>query len=300
MKILVVDHAGSFSLVPKLKEKIAGKHAIFSMANVCTRPMMNTLLAIDPDVILCEWGDANAAELSHSVSNRHLKARIPLVVRLHGYESHDWFVNRIAWQNVDKLVVVSPYFERLLLAKVGDKTSVVRIENGVDLDRFRFRFEIPIMEHGVAWAGYLNMKKGPALLKCVMTSMPHWRFDVAGKYQCENTSRLLDDIHPNFNFVGWKDTAEFFPGHRWVLSTSVTESFSYAVAEGMACGLTPLVFDWPGASELWPEECCWNSIGELRAIEPKDPLWCRRWIEERYSADLQIDRIVKLLESVAK
>jgi glycosyltransferase involved in cell wall biosynthesis len=297
MKILVVDHAGSFSLVPDLINATKDKHEILTMASVQNVQYRELFRNVDPDVVLCEWGDANAAALS----NDPFMSRVPLIVRLHGYESHDWFVNRIEWNNVNALAVVSPYFQRLMIAKMQIRAmspKVVCIPNGVDLDRFKI-----VSNHyepnKVAWVGYLNMKKGPSLLRCVAESYPHLEIDAVGTFQCENTQRLLMEAPGNLKFYPWRDDVEnFYNEHAWILSTSTTESFSYAVAEGMACGLTPMVFAWPGADELWPKECVWQSMNDLGTIKLKDPAECRKWVEERYSKAQQISRFVELIESI--
>lgn len=306
MKILVVDHARSFSLVPNLVKATKGKHEIITMASVKGTNNVAILKQVGPDIILCEWGDENAALLSSMKSHDMFRAK--LVVRLHGYESHDWFVNRIEWRCVDQLVTVSPYFERLMTDKLyrlyggnqfGKGPSVSCIENGVDLDKFQNNsnhYEL----NSIAWVGYLNMKKGPALLRCVAESYPTMEINVAGKFQCENTRRLLYENRPdNLIFHDWiEDTPSFYSKNSWILSTSVTESFSYAVAEGMACGLTPMVFAWPGAEKLWPKECIWKSMADLGRIKLKRPEECRKWIEDRYSKEQQIQKFIDLFESI--
>lgn len=297
MKILVVDHAGSFSLVPDLIDAVKDRHEILTMASVQGAQNREIFFNVNPDVVLCEWGDANAAALSNDV----VLSEVPLIVRLHGYESHEWFVNQIAWNNVQALATVSPYFQRLMAAKLELRkanTRVVCIPNGVDLDRFKI-----IANHyepnKVAWVGYLNMKKGPSLLRCVAESYPHLEINAVGTFQCENTQRLLLEGPNNLRFHSWRDDVEnFYPEHAWILSTSTTESFSYAVAEGMTCGLTPMVFAWPGADELWPKECIWRSMSDLGKIKLQDPAWCRKWIEDGYSKQQQISRFVKLIESL--
>lgn len=297
MRILIVDHIGSFSLAARLVKLTHGTHQIMTLGRVTDALNWERLRAFDPDVVLCEWGDANAATLSHRL--RELPRRVPLVVRLHGYESHDWFVRRVDWTAVDRLVTVSPWFRRLMAGKVGDRVRVICIPNGVDLSRFEPAMAVSRDLSQVAWLGQLNQKKGPALLRCVAASIPERVFNVAGPYQCENTTRILFDGPDNLRLRGTVDPTEFLPGQGWILSTSVTESFSYAVAEGMASGLTPLVHDWPGARELWPAECCWRSIDELRAIEPKDPEWCRQWVADRYPVERQIVSFLAVLEEVA-
>ena len=299
MKLLVVDHVESFSLVPRLKPilEAGGRHKVWKMGTVCTEQMWQIVRSVDPDVIMAEFADANAAVLSRRVTE--LSKRPKLVVRLHGYESQDAFLKRVAWENVSALVVVSPYFERLLRGKVGGRVRVERIENGVDLARFPLAPERVIDDRAVAVLGYLNHKKGPALMRFIAASMPERTFHLGGIVQEESVARLLADARlSNLTMHGWVKPEEFLPGKRWIMSTSLTESFSFAVAEGMAAGLTPLVHGWPGAEELWPPECVWRSFDQLRSIEPRDPAWCRQWVADRYPVERCVDRFIALFEQL--
>ena len=85
---------------------------------------------------------------------------------------------------------------------------------------------------------------------------------------------------------------------KFLISTSVLESFSYVVAEAMAKGIKPLIHDFRGSRDLYPEELIWRDMDELEKVftsEYKSDEY-RQWIEDHYSIDMQMEKIFKLLE----
>lgn len=293
---MVLDNIGSFSLVPYLKELIPIGE-IFSMASIDTDNFWEIFKQTAPDTVFVDFCNENAVDLTRRVKELPHKPRI--VIRLHGYEVQSWYMEAIDWSQVDALIVVSPKFKEIVRSKnviLGSRVNVVY--NGIDLNKFKLQDDSLVDDRSIAYAGYLNKKKGPTLLRTVMFSMPDRRFYVASQYQDEHVELYFEDLDlPNVSYLGWGDASQLLKGRRYILSTSVTESFGMSIGEGMAMGLTPLVHHWPGADLLWPKECLWKSFDELKAIKPKDPKWCRKWIEDRYSINTCIEQVLMLLSS---
>lgn len=294
MTLMVLDNIGSFSLVPHLK-MIIPKGEIFSMVSIDSDNFWDIFKSTNPDTVFVDFCNENAVDLTKRVKELPNKPRI--VIRLHGYEVQSWYMEAIDWSQVDVLIVVSPKFKEIVRSKniiLGSRVNVVY--NGIDLNKFKLQDDSLVDNKSIAYAGYLNKKKGPSLLRTVMFSMPDRRFYVASQYQDEHVELYFEDLDlPNVSYLGWGDTSQLLQGRRYILSTSVTESFGMSIGEGMAMGLTPLVHHWPGADLLWPKECLWKSFDELKAIKPKDPVWCRKWIEDRYSMKTCIDQVLMLL-----
>jgi len=297
MKLLVVEITPNFSLAPYLAERLQG-HSVYREQHVQNEYMWKYVKTLCPDVIFVDFCDENAVVLSKRLGELPKKPR--LIVRLHRYEAQDQYLKRVFWPNVSDLIVVSPKFEEIVGAKMAKLCPEVRlhlIPNGVDLTKFQLQDEASMDDSTVAYVGYLNKKKGPALLRAVMASLADRQFHVGGTFQDEEIELYFRDLElPNVRYFGWVRTEEFLRGKRFIISTSVTESFGMGVAEAMAMGLTPLVHAWPGADTIWPRECLWNTFEELGAIKPKDPAWCREWVETRYSMGRCIDKFVNLLE----
>ena len=278
MRLLVLDNYQSFTLVPQLKDRLGD---VWTMGNVSTDHMWNIFKANRPNVVFVDFCNENAVELTGRLKELDPKDRPRVVIRLHGYEAQSWYMDKIKWDMVSDLIVVSPRFKDIVERKIPG-VNIHVINNGIDLDRFQLQENFD--DSSIAYAGYLNKKKGPTLLRTVMASMPDKQFHIAGSHQDEQVRLYFDDLElGNVRYYGWVQTQEFLKGKRFVLSTSVTESFGMSIAEGMAMGLTPMVHAWPGAEDLWPSKCIWKTFDELRSIRPLDPLFCRKWVEDKYS-----------------
>jgi glycosyltransferase involved in cell wall biosynthesis len=84
----------------------------------------------------------------------------------------------------------------------------------------------------------------------------------------------------------------------YIISTSTLESFSYVVGEAMAKGIKPLIYNWEGASDIWPKELIWNDINELgKLLETNynSPMY-KQWVEDHYSVEKQYETVAKLIE----
>ncbi len=294
MRLMVLDNVGSFSLVPYLRE--AHKDwQIFSMANIATDQMWEIFKKTDPDVVFCDFCNENAVDLTRRVKDLAHKPKI--VIRLHRYEVNSWYMQKIDWSQVSFLMTVSPKFKELVKAKkVLPGPQIHVVHNGIDLDKFKLQDDAAVDNKSISYVGYFNQKKGLALLRVVMASMPERKFYLAGAYQDDFVKLYMEDLElPNAIYCGWSQTEQFLLGKRFLISTSLTESFGMGIAEAMAMGCTPLVHHWPGADDLWPKDCLWNTFEELKKIGVKDPAWCRQWIVDRYSMEICINKVVQLL-----
>jgi len=294
MKIMVLDNYGSFSLVSYLKEGLP-EHEIVTMGNVHTDPMWKIFERVNPDIVFVDFCDDNAVHLTKRLRGWQKGDRPRVVIRLHGFEAQSWYLDEIDWGLVSHLIVVSPKFREIVEPKIKG-VSVKVVYNGVDLSRFQLQDPEGMDENQVAYVGYINKKKGPTLLRTVMASWPEKQFHVGGIHQDAQVQLYMNGVQlENVTYYGWVRTADFLIGKKYIISTSVTESFGMSIAEGMAMGLTPLVHEWPGADLLWPKGCIWRTFEDLKAIEPKDPEWCREWVSSRYSMKRCVDSVVDLL-----
>jgi polysaccharide pyruvyl transferase WcaK-like protein len=76
------------------------------------------------------------------------------------------------------------------------------------------------------------------------------------------------------------------------------ESFHYALAEGMASGLKPVIHAWPGSRDFWPERFIFRNLEEFLAImkeEEFQPQEYRKWIETNAGLAAQLQGIQEIL-----
>jgi glycosyltransferase involved in cell wall biosynthesis len=86
----------------------------------------------------------------------------------------------------------------------------------------------------------------------------------------------------------------------FIVCSSPFEGQIVSVMEGMACGLRPLVHDFPGASEVYDPDFVWTSIDDFAAAVMDeggyDPARYRQFIGERYDLADQMRKIEEMLE----
>jgi glycosyltransferase involved in cell wall biosynthesis len=224
----------------------------------------------------------------------------PTILRLHSVEALNTdYPARVDWSRVDRLVTVGEDIAELIRPRVP--LPPVVIPNGVDLTRFCAGVPDPTR---VAWVGHLEPKKNPMLLLQIAARLRDThRFHVAGPFTDLRTRRYVLHLAATMGLGealhlhgAVADMPGFLADKGVILSTSMYESFGLNIAEGMACGLAPVVHDFPGADTLWPAECLFASVDEAVALirEARPGAHWRDWVG-RYSLDNQIQATRELL-----
>ena len=107
-----------------------------------------------------------------------------------------------------------------------------------------------------------------------------------------STARILIE-----NWTG--DMDSWLEDKNYMISTSLSESFSYVVAEAMAKGIKPIIFDRLGVSEIWGSKFSFKTIDEaVEMILPDseyDSKSYKKLVKERYALKYQIKAIRKIL-----
>jgi glycosyltransferase involved in cell wall biosynthesis len=227
----------------------------------------------------------------------------------------DW-VRDVWWERVDIVVQIgTSAVEETLLEKVPDlrtRTRLVVIPNGMNLARYTFR-ERPRGKH-LACMGRLSMEANPAFLLQCMQKLHYidggYRLFFAGRFE---NPVLEQYVRHMVQTLGLSDAVSFegYPNdlHAWladkhfVVSSGIGEGQVESLVAGMACGLKPVVHNFPEAERLFPSECLFNiaeAFCELVVGQDYDPAGYRRFVEERYPIAeqlKQINRILMQLES---
>lgn len=260
------------------------------------------------DLAWFEWCDnllINATKLPKSCLT---------LCRLHSYEAFTEMPRQVDWSKVDHLLLVNESVREILQLNTKVSAPISVIHNGVDLTRFTIPPNKPVGKR-ICSIGYINYKKNPALLlycfKAIHDYDPTYSFHIAGVHQDPRFQVYFHHLLPKLNipitFDGWvNDVPAYLKDKDFVISTSLFESFHYSIAEGMASGVVPLIHDWMGAAQLYPERFLFTTpedcVRLLREIEREDRTtlrgFCRRYAEDHLSATHQIDRIETLLMEI--
>jgi len=258
---------------------------------------------------LMEWSDISWFEWCTNLATA--ASKLPKVckniIRLHRYEAYEQWPQEINWNNIDILITVgNKITEQTLLDKVPgleSYTSLVTIPNGVNIDKFK----LIDRQRGknIAFLANLRMVKNPAFVLQCMQKLhyidPEYRLFFAGRFQDQALEQYLrhmvhalelDDV---VFFDGWQEnTNSWLQDKHYIVSTSICEGHPVGLLEGMACGLKPVIHNFPGAGDIFPSEFLFNISEEFcRQIlsDTYEPQRYRKFVEEKYSPKSQLSKI---------
>jgi len=258
------------------------------------------------DIAWFEWCTKQVVEASQ------MPKTCKMIVRLHRYEAYRPWPEQVRWENVDALVTIGNSAVmahlRQRIAGLDDRTEVVPIPNGVDLERFSFRQRTRGKNLAVV-ANINYWKNSMFLLQCfakLRTVDPEYKLYFAGPFQDDGVlQRYLHymmeelDCADSVFFEGWQeDIPGWLEDKHYVLSGSIVEGHPVNILEGMACGLKPVVHTFPGCRDFFPPELLFRTVDEFcdRILnEPYEPQTYRDFVAERYSKDAQLQSVKKLL-----
>ena len=289
----------------------------------------------DADIVWFEFANEAAIRGTRIIED-NTKAGVKkpdVYVRLHGYEAfHPNLLPNIKWNTVNRLIYVSPanliimqdYHAELLKSL---EPQMVQISNGVNLDKHPFKER----KHGmnIGLIGYLNNKKNSQeaihiikelcdgfwsdhhsndIDKLELQEHRDYKLHIAGTFQ----DRVLESyfkhaikeygLEKNVIMHGWlkgHEMEELWDSLNYVLCTSITESFGYNIAEGMARGIKPVIHNFIGAEKIWDSKYIYDNAAAR--IECNGDRYhskeYREYIEDNYDLKMQVDTIKGMLNA---
>jgi glycosyltransferase involved in cell wall biosynthesis len=234
-----------------------------------------------------------------------------VMVRVHRIEAYERdFGARTDWSHVHDLIVVSSDMARVVREMVPCIEYLLRlhvIHNGVDMSRV-----VPLADfnkYRIGWCGNFILRKNPTLALAILHELrlqdPHHTLHVAAvaadrittesfRHQAQALG-LSEAVH----FDGKISAADMPAWHARngvLLSTSLHESFGYAIAEAAAAGCDIAVLDHAGAEEFWPAETRFVRVSDaVCMIRESRPHRWRGLIAERFSLQRQVAALHAIL-----
>ena len=259
--------------------------------NVFIDNNFNYELAESAKVIWCEFANNLAIEVAN------YKTSAKKILRLHAYEAFSDSVKYIDFNKFDAVIFIADHIKNYVEKQYGKIKNAVVIPNGVDLNKFSLHNTA--QNNKIAYAGYLTRKKGIGEILLLAKHFPEYEFYLAGKYQEDDVAEYLNNNKPDNVFIeNWQyDINSWFQDKSYILNLSLRESQAMSVMEGMACGLKPLIYNWIGASDIYPET--FNSINEFETLlkSEYEPLKYRKFIEDNYNFDSIYSKIEELINA---
>jgi glycosyltransferase involved in cell wall biosynthesis len=264
--------------------------------NIITSKKYDTRLAMWADYIWAEWANDDA----YLASKNHPKKT---VIRMHGYEAYTlgklW--NQIKWNDVKKVVFVAKHIQERMIEKVPSikKENTEVIFNGVDLNKFYIKTKNRDLKN-IGYAGYINVKKNPSLLLQIIRKNPDLNFHLRAEHQDAFIQAQFEYELRDCKNVVWharyKDLNDFWNQMNIVLSTSIIESFSYNIAEAMACGCRPYIYNWNGAADFYPKKHIFDMFPKFDTnVSDKSRLEYREHIVKNYNNTEQLQKMAEVL-----
>lgn len=281
---LIIDRIGSFTktFVERLKKT--------EKFNIVYIKEFDARLVKWADYVFCEWGDIDALKCAETVPEK-------TVIRIHGYEAYlnRGLLSQIDWTKIKKVIFVAKHIQKMLKDIIPLEKGIV-IPNGVDTEAFSIVKENRD-KNNIGYAGYINEKKNPFLLLEIIKENPDKKFNLRVDFQSpfiEETFKFeLKGCKNVIYHPRYKNLADFWNQMDSVISTSIIESFSYNVAEAMACGCRPYIYKWNGALETWGEKWLFSSRPDFKEV--KDRTEYRKYILNNYDNSEMIPRLLEAI-----
>ena len=233
------------------------------------------------------------------------------IVAIRRYEGHEQWPGQMDWANIDVLVVIDDSFDRdTLIHAVPDiesRTSLVTVPRAVNVEKFK---SIDRQRgRNIALLSNLSAQENPALALQCMQKLHYidseCRLFVAGDFQDATQERyfkhmvgVLDLGNVVFFDGRQEDVCAWLQDKHYVVSTGISTRLSTGLLEAMACGLKPVVHNFPGADQLMPSEFLFNiseEFCEQICCEQYEPTRYRRFVEESYPLENQLTQINRVL-----
>lgn len=288
-----------------------GRHNEVKVIRASTK---EEILALDSicdwaDIIYCPWSNEPLIYLSNK------KSDFLLVSNIRSYEIFfDESMNSINWNNVDGLIFVADHVRKIAIEKWLRQLQNIpqsTIYNSVELDKYPFHNKSN--GRNIGYIGYLGAKKGvELLLQCISESVrvdAEYMFHIAGKFQGERfehyARHLIEEmgLEKNVKFHGWvDDIPAFLEDINYIISTSPWEGCPNNIIEVMACGVKPLIHNWPGASDIFPKELIFTTISDfikLLQSSSYESARYRDYVTENFNSAIQLPKIERFILSLS-
>lgn len=244
------------------------------------------------DVIWCEWADENAIEVSRYVT----KAK--KILRVHSYEAFTDIWGIVNPDSFDSVIFVSEHIRKEVERRIGREISnAIIISNYLDIDKYYSKEKTG---NKIAYAGYICRKKGIGELLMIAQEFSNYEFYIAGTIQDADIGYWFGKNKPsNLHLMEWTDDiAGFYSDKDYVLNTSLRESFSVSTVEAMLCGCKPIVRNWDGAGDLYPQVCIWENMSDiLDTLTDGREIDYREFAINKLSLDKVMDKIIDVIDS---
>ena len=208
------------------------------------------------------------------------------------------------WPYLDDAIVINNFYYNMIHEETTPYSDgkLHMIPMGVDLDKFTLKdnkergYKI-----GCVTGNLWEAKDGFGAIRIfqevnrLYPGKP-WELHIRGQYfppewrtyaynRLIEVTGLADKIHIVPALSGPEGMADWYKTMDYTLVASHKEAFSFAAAEGMACGLKPVINNFFGSDDVWDKKYKFNSLNEAAVMigeGPYEPEEYREYIKSHY------------------
>lgn len=213
------------------------------------------------------------------------------------------FMQNIVWSAVDKVIFVSKWCreaanELLIHNEITPPDDQRVIPNGIDIEEFPLRKERPNTKKIGLVCSLKEVKNVPLAFQ-IMLGLPeeYTLHHIGLPYRSQDTGQLFSYARglpgvANRFYTEWyipkNKVREWLEDKDFIISTSLNEGNPNNIIEAMSAGVKPIIHNWPGAKDQFPEDLIFSRVSEAVGLitdNTYEPQRYRDWVESRYSLD---------------
>jgi len=271
-KVRIIACADNFHFIKDLIPALSDEFDI-KITNISTGTGWKDF--ISSDVIWLEWADGKSLRVLDIIRQSCSLVNTKTILRLHRYELFtprtldniaalsNEFVSRI-----DRLVFVSKVVQQIGISKFPWMAFSDVIPNLID--HTKFPFQEKTQGFNIMMLGRMSYVKNLPLALSMFNELSkinyRYKLHIVGEiaepeliYYTANFVKKsgLDDRVVFHGRIDNDKLPEFMKDMNYILCASIFESFGMGILEAMCCGLKPVIFDFPGAENIFPEQWRW-------------------------------------------
>lgn len=253
------------------------------------------------DVVLSMWADWNLINIIKVFDG-------PIFTYVRSYEIYEEMINHVNWDRVKGVFYCSQeVFDMTndrFKSQLKEKDQYV-IPNWIDLNEWSFKNRVKGTK--IAMVGHIHPRKNFPMALQIIHSLPDgYSLHVIGQVH-DNMSLFyldklctLNGLKNRVFYHGVKkpeEVQDFLNDKSFILSTSIKEGNPMNILEAMACGLKPIVHNWPGAETQFPPQWRFTWVDEVKQIinGGYNPHEYRKFIEDHHGMG-NAETIVEIIE----
>lgn len=226
------------------------------------------------DVIWLEWFDTPVPQLL-----KIKPAKTKYIVRLHRYElftprtlkAIQNITDSGGYKNINKLVFVSEFVRQIGISKFPWMENSVVVPNLFDHTKFPLQNKCESDSYyNLLFLGRISYVKNLPLCLTMfhelLKSGSNYNLHIVGdisdpelKYYLWNfvgKNKMLENVK-YYSRIDHEKLPAFMADMGYIICSSIFESQGMGVIESMSAGLKPVVFNFPGAEQFYPEKWLW-------------------------------------------